>query len=242
MKIITESQFFSDFMKISHELTTSEIRMLYLLIAEPYIIEFPQQVFADRIQTHRRTINIGFRKLKALHYVKDDIIPQDEELESEVIAGDDAILEQERTTAIKVIINAFEDYYKINKKDFTINEDYYSFVMGDNRISLRLRNDKHFITNTLRVKYPEIKFYFDLKKSDYENGHFYMLRLFNHEVIRARNNWSYAINTKDLVQKIYDYCSVEKDESLAIIKSAFPKIRISERRISLRKPWKGKGW
>jgi hypothetical protein len=69
MKTITLAEFTSNFMEISKNLTSSEIRMLYLLITKPDVIKISQQAFADEIGAHRRTINIGYKKLLKNGYI-----------------------------------------------------------------------------------------------------------------------------------------------------------------------------
>jgi len=56
-------------MEISKNLTSSEMRMLYLLITKPDVIKISQQAFANEIGTHRRTINIGYKKLLKNGYI-----------------------------------------------------------------------------------------------------------------------------------------------------------------------------
>jgi hypothetical protein len=180
MLTITEKEFFERFMIISQDLTYAEVRMLYLLIAEPDIIELSQQVFANRIQAHRRTINIGLKKLRKLKYIGDSFY---EEENNEVINNgnidSNAILKHEELAAKKTIIRSFENYYTINKKSFIIYEDFYSFVLGDIRLPPIYRLNKAFITETIRESYPEVRFYFDQKKSSYKDDNHYNIVYIN---------------------------------------------------------------
>ncbi len=69
MKTINLDEFSSKFMEISENLTLSELRMLYLLISNPDVIKISQQMFANKIGAHRRTINIGYKKLLKHGYI-----------------------------------------------------------------------------------------------------------------------------------------------------------------------------
>lgn len=75
MKTIDLEEFTSNFMDISKNLTSSEVRMLYLLILQPDVINISQQAFARKIGTHRRTINIGYKKLLKHGYISIPDIP-----------------------------------------------------------------------------------------------------------------------------------------------------------------------
>lgn len=75
MKTIDLKEFTSDFMEISKNLTSSEVRMLYLLITNPDVIRLSQQTFASKIGSHRRTINIGYKKLLKHGYISIPDIP-----------------------------------------------------------------------------------------------------------------------------------------------------------------------
>lgn len=69
METIHSYDFFGNFMEISKNLTLSEVQMLYLLIKDPSVRSLSQQEFADKIGTHRRTINIGLKKLVQFGYL-----------------------------------------------------------------------------------------------------------------------------------------------------------------------------
>jgi hypothetical protein len=243
MKTITENEFFDKFMKISQDLTYSEVRMLYLIITEPSIIDIPQELFAKRIQTHRRTINIGLKKLRKLNYISEVSSPEESEVVNNVLGKDDnAILLHEKVNAKKVVINSFNDYSPINKKNFIVNEDYFHFTIGDIRLPLKFRHDKTFVIDTIKEIYPEIRFYFELKESAYTNvNHYYINRMVNSEIKKATNDRFYGIKTEPLLRKISENFSIEMDEALKIIKTEFPKIRITEKRIYMRRSYKGKG-
>ena len=241
MNTITENEFFEKFMKISQDLTYSEARMLYLIITDPSILEMPQEIFAKRIQAHRRTINIGLKKLRKLEYISDAPSPHENEMGNNVL-DDDAILSYEKVTAKKVVINSFNEYYPKNKKDFVVNEDYFHSIIGDIRLPEKYRRSKSFITETIRESYPEIRFYRDLRKSAYkDDNHYYITRMVNAEIVKATNDWLYGIKTEPLLRKINENFSIERDEALEMIKTEFPKIRLTERRIYLRRSFQGKG-
>jgi hypothetical protein len=81
MKTITLNEFTSNFMEISENLTSSEVRMLYLLITKPDVIKISQQTFASEIGTNRRTINIGYKKLLKHGYISMIDIPNQHQVD-----------------------------------------------------------------------------------------------------------------------------------------------------------------
>jgi hypothetical protein len=113
--------------------------------------------------------------------------------------------------------------------------------MGDMRLPVNFRYNKSFIIETIKNTFPEITFHFDLKKSDFKNENdYYIIRLINSEIIRRRGDRLYGLRTDDILQKIYDNFLIEREEALDIIKSIFPKIRVTEKRFSIRQPWRDK--
>jgi hypothetical protein len=243
MKTLTENEFFEQFMKISRNLTYSEIRMLYLIITEPHTIDIPQELFAKRIHAHRRTINIGLKKLRRHGYISETSSPDEIEMVNNIFGDDDnAISSYEKVTARKVVINSFNEYYPQNKKDFVVNEDFFHFTIGDIRLPPNYRGNKSFIIDTIKESYPEIRFYRDLTKSAYSIvNHYYISRMVNAEIIKATKDKFYGIKTEPLLRKISDNFSIEMDEALKIIKTEFPKIRITEKRIYMRRSYRGRG-
>ncbi len=227
-------------MKISQDLTYAELRMLYLLITKPNIIELPQQLFADIIRVHRRTINIGLKKLKELNYIHEINSYAEPSEFNAIFEGEEAAIKRhELATAKQVVENSFENYYATQDKTFIINEDYYSFILGDMRLPSKYRHSKSFVTEIVREKYPEIRFYFDLKKPSYiDDNHYNLMQFVNDEIIAARKRRDYHINIVKILQYGYDLFSIEKEEVLGIIKSIFPKIRLTDKHLSLRKPYK----
>src|SRR4030042_6443280 len=102
MKTIKIKEFTDNFLEISNNLTLAEIRMLYLLISEPYVIKLSQQKFADKIGTHRRTINLGLKKLLQHKYVSDINITDDLS-----ISSDKNITSNIEEEAEKLVLNLF---------------------------------------------------------------------------------------------------------------------------------------
>lgn len=80
MKTIDQNEFTSNFMEISKNLTSAEMRMLYLLITKPDVIKISQQAFANEIGAHRRTINIGYKKLLKNGYINIQDIPDQQKV------------------------------------------------------------------------------------------------------------------------------------------------------------------
>lgn len=76
METINLNNFTSNFMEISKYLTLSEMRMLFLLITKPDVINISQQAFANIIGAHRRTINIGYKNLLRNGYINIQNIPK----------------------------------------------------------------------------------------------------------------------------------------------------------------------
>ena len=64
MKTIELNRFVSDFMEISNNLTHAELKMLYVLINDPDVINLSQVKFAEMLGVDRRTIIFGYKKLR----------------------------------------------------------------------------------------------------------------------------------------------------------------------------------
>ncbi|MCF8223500.1 MAG: HTH domain-containing protein [Bacteroidales bacterium] len=239
MRTITAEEFFKHFMKISQELTYAEIQLLYLIITKPEVIELPQQSLAEKLSVHRRTINIGIKKLRELNYIREDIIHVDEEASSKKTSSNlSAIHRHEISTAKHIIENSIENYYKVNNKTFTINEDYFSFIIGDMRLPSKYRHNEDFIVDTIRGKFPSINFYFELNVSDYNSeNHYRLIYSVNSEIAKAREKKVYRINFQNTLREQCDSMSINIDEGQKLIREAFPKIRLSNKYISLRRPY-----
>jgi hypothetical protein len=80
MKTISLEEFTANFMEISKNLTSSEMRMLYLLITKQEVMKISQQSFADEIGAHRRTINIGYKKLMKNGYIDTLDVPNQDKV------------------------------------------------------------------------------------------------------------------------------------------------------------------
>lgn len=81
-----------------------------------------------------------------------------------------------------------------------------------------------------------------MTKSAYNNdNHYSITRMVNVEIIKATNDRFYGIKTEPLLRKMTENFSIEMDEALKIIKKEFPKIRITEKRIYMRRSFQGKG-
>jgi hypothetical protein len=238
MKTITEEEFLNRFLKISNELTYAEICMLYLLITEPYIVELSQQKFADRINSHRRTINIGMKKLKELKYISASSSSKETEVVDDKIIDDNIILKSEKETAEQVVINSIKKYYPINKKDFIINEDFFSCIIGDMTLSEKYRNDKSFVIRVVRREFPKVSFYFEHNLSSYKDySHYYVVNTINSAIIKAKKVNVYRIKLKNILIKMNDNFSIKEEEALKIIKKEFPRVRLSNGYISIRQPY-----
>lgn len=239
MRTITAEEFLKHFMKICQELTYTEIQLLYLVITKPEVIELSQQSLAEKLNVHRRTINIGIKKLRELNYIREDILHIDEEASSKKTSSNmSAIQRHEISTAKYIIIESLENYYKVKDKAFTMNEDYFSFIMGDMRLPSKYRHNMDFIVDNIREKYPLIIFYFDLNVSDYNSeNHYKLIHSVNTEIAKAREKKSYRINFQNKLRKQCDSMSISIDEGQKIIREAFPKIRLSKKYISLRRPY-----
>jgi len=110
--------------------------------------------------------------------------------------------------------------------------------MDDIRLSSSY-SGKQFITGIIKEKYPEVRFYFDLKKSSYENVNtYYINRLVNSEILRAQKSAKYRLNIDEVFQKISDGFLIGREEAESIIKAQFSKVRLTKKYISLRRPYK----
>jgi hypothetical protein len=130
MNTIDLQEFTENFMEISNRLTNAEIRMLYLLITEPDVIKLSQQEFADKIGTHRRTINIGLKKLLEHKYISD-------------------------IDEIELFMWAF----RLGSCDF-LYEGFFRFIAHKKSLPERIKCDRKFIIQTIEKGYPDMKFYF----------------------------------------------------------------------------------
>jgi hypothetical protein len=243
MKTFTEEFFLSDFMKISENLTSAELRMLYLLITQPEVIEFSQSEFAKKINVHRRTINIGMKKLKELNFISniylDDI---DKNLQDfHLIRGEINVSERVAIQARKFIIDTFKTfYYPVNEEIIVVNEDFYSRIMGDYSLPQNMRYNMEYITEIIGETYPKCKFYFNQKKATYTSDiHYYIVRKINAEISKARLQKRYYIDKAKLIQNILDNYSLNEVEVMKVIKENFPGLKVVKNRIQIPKPWRG---
>jgi len=93
MKTIELNRFVSDFMEISNNLTHAELKMLYVLIIDPDVINLSQVKFAEMLGVDRRTIIFGYKKLREHGYLCDKNITEgDEEKTGLNDAGEASVL------------------------------------------------------------------------------------------------------------------------------------------------------
>lgn len=161
MKTIDIKEFTDNFMVISSNLTHAEIRMLYLLITEPDVIKLSQQKLADKIETHRRTINIGLKKLVKYTYLRDFHTRDDETLNSDKNITINQIEYGElNNDSQNVITKATESNYNELLSDFLLlkNNDllcklFEEFEGRYSEILLGIRNSLPEDINKLAEKY-----------------------------------------------------------------------------------------
>lgn len=242
MITISKHIFFRDFMEISRKLTLSELRMLYILMIEPQAIELSQQEFAEKVDSHRRTINIGLKKLKELGFIKElhfsDLEKNTRDFSKE--QGTTIISPLIEKQAIKFIIEAVRDYYYPFKKNrLKINEDFFSSILGDHRLNENFRFDRTFIIETIKDNYADVRFHFEMKEADYDNEDEYRIcRKINKEIADARNYRRYNINKDRLEEFLLEKYAIEEKEVMRVIKKEFKKLTLYKNRIRIPKPWK----
>ncbi len=116
MKTIELEEFVSNFMEISNDLTHAELRMLYVLINDPDVINLSQQQFADKLGVNRRTIVIGLQKLEQHKYISDKNI---------------TLTSEQR--AKEFILTEFNKFYynPKNDKEIKVGQDFYHKMLSD---------------------------------------------------------------------------------------------------------------
>lgn len=242
MKTLSKEEFFRNFLDISKSLTSAELRMLYLLITEPEVIELSQQEFAKKIQTHRRTINIGLKKLKRQKYIKDIFLMDRDKniIDHQIKHGKKNIYPLEVAQAKKFVLDSFKEYYyPIKGKSVIINEDFYGMILGDHRLHENFRYKKEFITESIIEVYPNCKFHFKQNINSYTSeNHYNINHIINNEIAAARRFKRYYILKDKLLQYITDNFFIGEEEVLNAIKQDFPKVTIFKNRIRMPMPWK----
>ncbi len=110
MKTIELNRFISEFMEISNNLTHAELKMLYVLINDPDVINLSQVKFAEMLGVDRRTIIFGYKKLREHGYLCDNDITESDEEKTELNDAGEATILTKRSN-------------NVNPEEFTI--DYY---------------------------------------------------------------------------------------------------------------------
>jgi hypothetical protein len=245
MKTISEDYFIRHFVEISQKLTSAELRMLYLLINEQDVIELSQQEFGLKIKAHRRTINIGLKKLKKLDYIRDIGVSR-----SQVSNSDDKNSNIQLEESIKnvpkiavgrikrYIIESFLNYYSpSNDSTIIVNEDYFSFVLRDwavYTVYKNLKNKKLLITKTIMESYPNSVFHFKRDQSTYASeSHFNITNHINDEINRVRKSSGYSVKKDKLLRYLYDTFLISENEVLKVINEDFPNLFIDGNRIKI---------
>lgn len=244
MKTYTKSDFFFFFMNISEKLTLAELRLLYLLITEPTLIELSQQEIADKLKTNRRTVNIGLKKLKEHKYIRDVKFKDREKrmVNYQEYNKDNQEISQEEIKRAKDIVNEFfiNKYRPYKKENIVVNEDFFSSIMGDFRLHPSIRYSKKFIANILKKAYPGYKL-FDKKSIQTEGSDIrqrIILRM-NSEIVKARKFNRYYIDKVKLIQDLTSDVNLSESELFNVIREEFPLIVISKDRLRIKKPESG---
>lgn len=233
MRTITLKKFTDDFMDISKKLTHSELRMLYLLIAEPEVRNLSQSEFAERISTDRRTINLGYKKLRDYNLILyTESIPDKGKQRKKVIYLEDfstGVLKK----AFESIVRGFKDYYHpSDNKSIVINEDFYSYMLREWVLDNRLENKRTLINKTIKEHYPNIRFYGEQKSSDFPSEAWYNAnRYINSSISTARASITYHIKLDTLFDTLLKLYSLSEDEVLQIIRTDFPNLRIDGNKV-----------
>jgi hypothetical protein len=238
MKTIGKSDFMYFFMDISEKLTLAEVRLLYLLITEPNIIEASQQEIANIIGAHRRTVNLGLKKLKQCQCIE-DVNFEDRKMKmanyQAYTKNDKSLTDKQKVTIKQIISDLVGQYYRHDKKGKNIiNEDFYCSVLGDLRLPESIRYDKEYITNYVKESFPNYIFYFNLRKSSFVSTvHYKIIHRVNSELFKARRFNRFHIDRKELIKSILEYNPISEEGVLKVIKENFPLIIISKNRLSI---------
>lgn len=232
METCTPNQFFHQFLQISEKLTLAELKMLYLVITQPEVIDLSQQEFADKIQTHRRTINLGLKKLRECGYVAD--IEKNSIKLTDI--STDNIPKRDISEAKKFIVNEVLAFYKFRNMQQIVNEDLYNSIIGSLHIHKKLRFNKEFITETIKKSFPEYRFHFSLDISDYASEmEFNVVYYLNQTIISERNAKRYTLDKTEFMEYLYGHFDVSEVDAIKIINSNFPRIFIRDNRIFISK-------
>jgi|GEM_PF-2842727 len=234
METIKLKEFIRDFMEISENLTKAEIRILYLLINEPEVKSLSQLDFASKILADRRTINLGLKKLKEFGYIKAPNSTQIDVINNlnYVQKNNLNIPTKEIRRNQQFILEAFIDFYHPSKNTFIVNEDFYSSILRDRRLHKKCKNNKEFITETIRKSYPSVVFYFD-KGEIFTKEQQIIIRRINAEIIKTRSSKSYYFKKDNLMEHLNQ---IREEEVLQVIQNVFPKLTIDGNRIKIPKP------
>lgn len=233
MRTITLKDFTDDFMEISKKLTHSELRMLYLLITEPQVVKLTQSEFAERISTDRRTINLGFKKLSDCNLIlySESVIDKGSQRKKVIYLEDipSGVLKK----ALESMASRFIDYYHLSdNKSIVINEDFYSYIQREWVLDNRLENKRALINKTLKEHYPNIRFYTELKPSDFPTEAWYNAnRHINLSISDKRASKIYQVRLDTLFDFLHEHYSLSEDEVLQIIRTDFPNLIINGNRL-----------
>lgn len=233
MRTITLKDFTDDFMEISKKLTHSELRMLYLLITESQVVKLTQSEFAIRISTDRRTINIGFKKLHENNLIlySESVMDKGDQRKNVIYLEDYSSDVLKR--AIESMVRRFIDYYHpSDNKSIVINEDFYSYMLREWVLDNRLENKRKLINSTIKERYPDIRFYTELKPSDFPTEAWYNAnRHINFSISDTRVSKIYQVKLDTLFDFLHEHYSLSEEEVLQIIKSDFPNLIIKGNRL-----------
>jgi len=227
MARITALEFLKSFFKISKQLTVSELRLLYLLITEPKTKEMAQQEIAERLGTHRRTINIGLKKLAGLGYLPDISLPETGDGSTRPVwrpKRGSKVTSHEIKYAYDLVRETILQIYKFRKsKALVVNEDLVIHFLGDIRLHFDLRNDREFIINAIKRAHPSITFYPNLKEEDCDSLRQYeAILLINQEINDARKQDIYYLKRQDLLKLVVGYYNFTEKEVLQLLTQYFP--------------------
>jgi len=149
MKTIELEEFFFKYMEISNDLTHAELRMLYVLINDPDVINLSQQQFADKLGVNRRTIVIGLQKLEQHNYISDKNI---------------TLTSEQR--AKEFILNEFNKFYynPKNDKKIKVGQDFYHKMLYDLKPPKHVSYDRKLLTATIKENYPQCVLFWQRSK------------------------------------------------------------------------------
>lgn len=240
MVLSCKEEFLADFMKISANLTSSELRMLYVILKEPEVLNLSQEQFAKRISASRRTINIGLKKLRELNLINalDDKTVADLSIQSRI--NENNMLKGDLKQAGKYVQKVFKEHYNRNPNNIVVNEDFFSRILGDYGLNREIQYNRDFIIQTIKGFAPDCIFYFDKSRDSYASEEqYFIINKINIEIRSATVKGSYYLHKSKVMDFFSENYSFSEEDVIRVIRNNFQGLRFAGERIRINKPFKG---